>query len=134
MANLTYEEIVKKYEKEGYLSVPNQYNKTRENRCKICGWKNWEQVDGCLCSDCDYQYMQDNKNNRMIANLIDARSLSRVDWLVLRAIAKQKADGVVPCVTMEEYVDLCKAHAKQIREANQAKTSEQEKFEAIFYG
>lgn len=134
MADLSYEEIVQKYRDAGYLTVPGQYNKAKENRCKICGWQNWEQADECICPHCSRQYNQDRKTDRMIAGKIGARSLTRDSWLVLRAIATQMAEGKSPCIAMEDFIDLYNLYREQAQRTGQSKTPEQEKRDAFFYG
>lgn len=107
--------IYKKYQEAGYLSVPSYYDKEHNNHCQICGWEN---RDGYArnCFNCYCQQQQYGRQNKTIRNLPVA-SMSIQDYLIFRAIAERKTDGIDIDVTIDDYAEEVKAHnAEHIKE------------------
>lgn len=125
--------IYSHYEAEGYLEVPGYYNtEGKDCHCKICNWENTSASAG-ICSNCDYRYSKAHKANEKIRG-VAVRLLSREEWQVFEAIARQMLAHETPFATLEDYAEECTEHIKESEEKRKTIETDQQRINKLLYG
>lgn len=125
--------IYNHYKRAGYLSVPGFYDREgRDNRCKICNWYN-EGGSERICLNCGDRYRKAHKANKEIHG-ISVRLLSREEWQVFEAIARQMLAHETPFATLEEYAEECAEHIKESEEKRKTMVTDQQRIDKLLYG
>lgn len=119
------------FKEAGYLIIPSYYDKEHDNHCKVCGWENREGY-AQDCFRCYCKQLQCGKQNKTIRGLSVA-SMSIEDFIIFRAIAEHKTDGIDISVTIDEYAEEVKLRNAQRIADYQNKTRLQQQIDATLF-
>lgn len=124
--------IYNAFKKADYLRVPSYYDrKTRKNTCRICGWENRNGHD-VWCSNCTYRKTEEGRQGKKIRG-IPVMSMNAEDYLIFRAIAEGKTEGIDFEVTIDEYAKEIKVRFEEgVRKAGE-KARAQRQYEAVLF-
>ena len=123
--------IYRAFQEAGYLEVPEYYDRTRKNVCRICGWENRDRHDR-TCFNCYHQHIDYGKQGKKIRGLSVA-SMSTEDYIIFRAIAEHKTEGIDIDVTIDEYANEVKARNEACIKKHQEEARIQKQYEAVLF-